>query len=121
MTTRQEDIQELNERLEVLAKKRFEIFEEYKTKSQALNDKAKEILESAGILDQWADLEKEKGELNVEFQKLLDPYNNAIKQVQGFRNWLNSKENPISEPTSEPNISEETLALEQSIESEKTS
>jgi uncharacterized coiled-coil DUF342 family protein len=115
MSTRQEDISELNERLENLASKRLVVFEEYKTESQGLNDKAKSILEEAGILEQWTELEKEKAELNARFQKLLDPYNNAIQQVQGVRNWLSSKENPVA-PEVAPAISEETVALESSLE-----
>ena len=115
MTTRQEDIADLNAKLENLAKKRLEVFEEYKQESQVLNEKAKEILEAAGILEEWTALEAEKGELNVRFQKLLDPYNNAIKQVQGFRNWLTSKESPAQE-IAKPEISEDAAALAESLD-----
>ena len=116
MSTRQEDISELNERLKNLASKRLAVFEEYKTESQGLNEKAKSILEEAGILEQWTELENEKAELNARFQKMLDPYNNAIQQVQSVRNWLSSKENPA--PAIAPEISEETVALESSLEEE---
>lgn len=115
MSTRQEDINDLNERLETLAKKRQEVFEEYQKESVVLNEKAKEMLTEAGLLEQWTELESDKATLNKKYQDLLDPYNNAIKQLVGVRSWLSSKEAPVSEPA----VSEETEALEASISEEK--
>ena len=92
MSTRQEDIQDLEDRIAKMDEKRKEIAEEFRSWRQEVGEKQKQMLVDAGLEETWIEIEAEIVEKQQEAQAKINPYNQAITQLNQFRSYLTTRE-----------------------------
>ncbi len=92
MSTRQEDIQDLEDRIAKMDEKRKEIAEEFRSWRQEVGEKQRQMLVDAGLEEAWVEIETEIIEKQQEAQAKINPYNQAITQLNQFRSYLTTRE-----------------------------